>query len=187
MLLKLLDSWATSILVLSIYWVIFVGFQVHSWITEISVKSGKDSTSTLCLVIHRVRFRKKPAKKYIRIQGVGVETQKTINFLWFPEFHPVATIIPLEPCALNAEFSISYWDLIKFPYFVVTTERGVRGWKEAQRQGEDRVTLRISLMYIPEETQHFFSFCWRIFANFESKKSDFVLNKGFLKSNLGLY
>jgi hypothetical protein len=27
-----------------------------------------------------------------------------------------------------------------------TTETGVRGWKEAPRQGEDRVTLRISLI-----------------------------------------
>jgi len=32
--------------------------------------------------------------------------------------------------------SISYWDLIKFPYFTDTTKRGVRGWKEAQRQGD---------------------------------------------------
>ncbi len=60
----------------------------------------------------------------------------------------------LEPCPLNAEFqhfvlsfSISYWDLIKFPYFTDTTKRAVRGWKEAQRQGEDKVTLRISLIY----------------------------------------
>jgi hypothetical protein len=58
----------------------------------------------------------------------------------------------LEACALNAEFqhfvlswSISYWDLIKCPYFADTTERVNRGWKEAQRQGEDRVTLRIPL------------------------------------------
>jgi len=43
-------------------------------------------------------------------------------------------------------FSISYWDLIKFPYFTDTTERGVRGWKEAQRRGEDWVTLWISLI-----------------------------------------
>jgi len=33
-------------------------------------------------------------------------------------------------------FSISYWDLIKFPYFTDTTKRGVREWKEAQRQGD---------------------------------------------------
>ncbi len=33
-------------------------------------------------------------------------------------------------------FSISYWELIKFPYFVETTERGDKGWKQAQRQGD---------------------------------------------------
>jgi hypothetical protein len=41
-------------------------------------------------------------------------------------------IIILEPCALNAEFHrISYLDLVKFHYFINTTERreglGVKG------------------------------------------------------------
>jgi len=144
-------------------------------VLEISVKSGKDSASTLSLVICRVRFKKKTAKKYISIQWGG-ETKKTINFddswvspslSFLPErlhcydidFHCSYLysyyIIPLKPCALNAEiqrfvlsFSISYWDLIKFPYFTDSTKRGVRRWKEAQRQGEDRVNLRISLLYI---------------------------------------
>jgi hypothetical protein len=54
------------------------------------------------------------------------------------------TIITLEPCALKCW--VSYWDLIKFHYFAYTTERGdrIRGWKQAQRQGEDRVTLQIN-------------------------------------------
>ncbi len=41
-------------------------------------------------------------------------------------------------------FSISYWDLIKniYIYLADTTGRGDKGWKHAQRQGEDRVTLR---------------------------------------------
>jgi hypothetical protein len=43
-------------------------------------------------------------------------------------------------------FDISYWDLIKFPYFADTTKRGVRGWKRGWRQGEERVTLQISLV-----------------------------------------
>jgi len=38
-------------------------------------------------------------------------------------------------------FNVSYKDLIKFPYFVDTIERGDSGWKEAQRQGEDKVIL----------------------------------------------
>jgi len=29
-------------------------------------------------------------------------------------------------------FNISYWDLIKFPYFVDTTERGVGGAREGE-------------------------------------------------------
>jgi hypothetical protein len=33
-------------------------------------------------------------------------------------------------------FSISYWDLIKFPCFPDSTERGHRWWKHAQRQGD---------------------------------------------------
>jgi len=44
-------------------------------------------------------------------------------------------------------FSISYWDLIKFPYFADTTERGDTDWKHAQREGEDRVSLPITLMF----------------------------------------
>jgi hypothetical protein len=37
-------------------------------------------------------------------------------------------------------------DSIKFPYFADLTQRGDRGWKEAQRQGEDRVTLQKTLL-----------------------------------------
>jgi hypothetical protein len=36
-------------------------------------------------------------------------------------------------------FSISYPDFIKLPSFADLTQRGDRGWKEAQRQGEDRM------------------------------------------------
>ncbi len=50
-------------------------------------------------------------------------------------------------------YSISYWvaaflcwDLIECLYFVDTAERGDRGWEEAQRQGENRVTLWITLI-----------------------------------------
>ncbi len=32
--------------------------------------------------------------------------------------------------------NISYWDLIKFPYFADITESRDRGWKHAQRQGD---------------------------------------------------
>jgi hypothetical protein len=64
----------------SFHWFSYLKGAKTSHILEISVKSGKDSTSTLSLVIHRVRLKKKkPAKKYISIQGGG-EPQKTINF-----------------------------------------------------------------------------------------------------------
>jgi len=43
-------------------------------------------------------------------------------------------------------FKISYWDSIKFPYFTNTTERRDRGWKQAQIEAEDRVSLRWTLM-----------------------------------------
>jgi hypothetical protein len=56
-------------------------------------------------------------------------------------------IISFEPCALMLSISISHWDLLKYFHFMETTERGVRGWKEAQTQGEDRVILRITLLY----------------------------------------
>jgi hypothetical protein len=48
--------------------------------------------------------------------------------------------------------SISYPVLIKIPYFTHITERwiapkeGLGGEKEAQRQGEERVNFRISLI-----------------------------------------
>jgi hypothetical protein len=46
------------------------------------MKSGKDSTSTLSLVIHRVRLKKYPAKKYISIEA-GMKLGKPSGFLDF--------------------------------------------------------------------------------------------------------
>jgi hypothetical protein len=46
--------------------------------------------------------------------------------------------------------SISYWDLLKCLYFVDTTERGKREWKEAQRQDEESIffeNFKISTIY----------------------------------------
>jgi hypothetical protein len=63
--------------------------------------------------------------------------------------------VGLRHCALNAKiqhfvlsFNISYWGFIKFPYFTNTTKTRVWGWKEAQRQDENRVTLHISLISV---------------------------------------
>jgi hypothetical protein len=44
-------------------------------------------------------------------------------------------------------FSISYPNLIELPYFADLTQRGDRGWKEAQRQGEDKMTLRKTVSF----------------------------------------
>jgi len=54
-------------------------------ILQISIKSGKDSTSTLSLVITNGEIKKKPANKYISIQGGG-ETQETIQKFDFRGF-----------------------------------------------------------------------------------------------------
>jgi hypothetical protein len=43
-------------------------------------------------------------------------------------------------------FNISYPYLIKFLYFMDIIETKVRRWKEAQRQGEDRVNLWVFLI-----------------------------------------
>jgi hypothetical protein len=45
-------------------------------------------------------------------------------------------------------FSISYLDLIKFPYLADLTQKGNRGWKEAQRQGEHKIILRKNLLLL---------------------------------------
>jgi hypothetical protein len=46
-------------------------------------------------------------------------------------------------------FSISYSDLIKSPCFADTTEKGHRGWKQAQREGEDSITwMSIFCFYV---------------------------------------
>jgi hypothetical protein len=43
-------------------------------------------------------------------------------------------------------FSISYPDQIKFPHFCIPhSQRGDRGWKEAQRQGEDMLASNIMM------------------------------------------
>jgi hypothetical protein len=94
-------------------------------------------------------IQKKNSKK-VHQHSTGDETQKTINFggklsfivsFLFPERRHCCYIY-FKPRALNAEFqhfivscSVSYWDSIKCLHFVDTSERGDRGWKEAQRQG----------------------------------------------------
>jgi len=57
-------------------------------------------------------------------------------YIYFTTLTCTSTIITLEPCALNAELiALSWWDLIKCPYFADTTERGDWGRHKAQRKG----------------------------------------------------
>ncbi len=107
---------------------------------ELSVKSGKDSTTTLSLVINRVRFWK------------NLSIQENHQIWGFSEFHPLSfSFFPerLHWCYIyfhcsylynyynsSGNFcikcwvlSISYRVLIKFPYFTDSIKRGVRGWK----------------------------------------------------------
>jgi len=50
-------------------------------------------------------------------------------------------------------FNISFWNLIQFSYFVDTIERGDSGWKEAQKQGEHKLILWITLAKFHPETK----------------------------------
>jgi hypothetical protein len=59
----------------------------------------------------------------------------------------------LDPCASNVEFIV---DLIKCLYSVDTNQRGHKGWKQTGGQGEDRVTLWITLIFL----KLFFNICW---------------------------
>jgi len=57
------------------------------------------------------------------------------------------TIITLEPCALNAEFQhfiprFNKISLLCWP----DSKRGIGGWKETQRQGEDRMAVMKTLL-----------------------------------------
>jgi hypothetical protein len=86
----------------------------------------------------------------------GGETQKCTNFLGgklsFILFWPLLSIFLRASTAVTYIFSAPIYTttiitlqsyLIKFPYF----QRGDSGWKEAQRQGEDRVTLMKTIIY----------------------------------------
>jgi len=122
---------------------------------DIRKKSGKVSTSTLTLVIHKVRISKNVQNSTVAFNwGWNSENHQfwwllsfTVSFFFPARLHHCcyldfpATIIPLEPCALNVEvqhfalsFSISYWDLIKFPYLTDITKRGVRGWRRPKER-----------------------------------------------------
>jgi hypothetical protein len=117
-----------------------------------------------------VRFKKKPAKNYISLQ-LGVKLRNAPLFVpnWvstcFDPVFPFSWAPPLmlhiyfhcsyiynsynylEPCTLNAEFQ-HFIPRFNKNYLTLQTslKEGIGGWKEAQRQGEDRMTLRKTFM-----------------------------------------
>ncbi len=142
---------------------------------ELSVKWEKHSTRTLSLVIHRVKL-KKTCKKYISIQqGMKLRKLSILVVNWvssclsfflsastaatyiFTAPNGTTTIITLELCALNAEFQHFILRLIKMSLLWKYHSKrfpGDSGWKEAQRQGEDRITLQITLINVQITRKH---------------------------------
>ncbi len=136
-------------------------------IIEFPLKSGKHSTWTLSLFQNRVRLWK---KNILSLQ-TGGQTQKcttfcaklSFNMFWnrlsfFPErlhwcyiyFHCPYIYNYYnyhEPCALNAEFQHFIPRFNKTSFLLQTSvKEGIGGEKQAQRQGEDRMTLRKTFM-----------------------------------------
>jgi hypothetical protein len=68
-----------------------------------SIQSGKDSTSTLSLVIHRLRFQKKCTLAF-KMRG---ETQETIKFWWSPD--SVFRFFPERLHWFHLDFHCSYY------------------------------------------------------------------------------
>jgi hypothetical protein len=88
--------------------------RIYGLLIEISAKSGKESTSTLSVVIKRVRFKKKKNLQNIHLKDRKPSIVSCLSFFFMSDSTAAtyiftsptctATIIPLEPCALSAEF-----------------------------------------------------------------------------------
>jgi hypothetical protein len=110
---------------------------------EISVKSGKDSTRTLSLVIHRVRFKTrfktKPAKMYISIQQGVKETQKTVNFDGFLSF-TLSFFFPDHLHCCYIDFHCSYL----YSYYNCSRSLCIKCWDSAFRTEFQHFILRFN-------------------------------------------
>jgi len=104
--------------------------------------------------------------KILQNEIIGTQTSFSTNlggklsfvlFFFFPEHLQVATyilnaptcitiIMTLKPYALNAEFQHFILRFNKISLFANTTERRDRGWKQAQIEAEDRVSLWLTLI-----------------------------------------
>jgi hypothetical protein len=136
---------------------------------------------TLSSVNNRVKFENNLQKKNINIQG-GLKFRKPSTLLvnWVSSWlsfvlsSSIAVTYIFTACTCIPSYyrysetlCIKFWvsafhtqDLIKFPYFTDNTESGVWWWKEAQTQGEDMVTLRISLLIGFLYGLYSFNFIW---------------------------
>jgi hypothetical protein len=118
---------------------------------ELSVKSGKYSTSNPEFGHKEDRIEKDLKRRCICIQRGGwgrawwgVIFLSFTLFFSFPErLHCCYISYIYLRCSYlyscnssSRTLCIKCWVLIKIPYFTDTTERGVRGWKEAHRQAE---------------------------------------------------
>jgi len=74
-------------------------------ILGISVKSGKDSTSTLSFVIHRVGLKNNLQKSTLAIQG-GHQTLETIKIV--PEFSPCLSFFLSSSIDIDSQCSYLY-------------------------------------------------------------------------------
>ncbi len=118
------------------------------WSTiEISVKSGKNSTSTPSLVIHRMRLK---TKKYISIPG-GLKLRKTSN-LMVPEFHPVF-LFSWAPPQLLHRFSLLlrvqllyFLSNLTFNKISLLLSTPLNEGLGGERRPKDRLNLQISLI-----------------------------------------
>jgi hypothetical protein len=132
------------------YYTLFISSEVLDVFCaiEISVKWGKDNTSTLSLVIHRVRFKKKKKnlqKTTLAFKGMGGETQKTINFDG-SSVSPCLSFFLRASTACYIHFRCSYL----YSYYNSSRTFWIKCWDSAFRTEFQHLILRfnkISLLY----------------------------------------
>jgi len=91
------------------------------------------------------KFYKKKLGLYFLINFGG--KLSFILFSFFLSTSPAAANIFTALTCTATIITLKLHNLIKFHYFANITERGGdRGWKQAQREGEDRATFQITLL-----------------------------------------
>ncbi len=116
-------------------------FALKVMINYLCVKSGKDGTSTLSLVIHRVRLKKNLQKGELPLKGGG-ETQKTINFdgSWVS---PCLNFFPERLHCCYLDFYCSYL----YSFYNSSRTLYIKCWDSAFRTEFQHFILRFSISY----------------------------------------